>query len=35
VHDLVICDEFPRNVAGKTLKRELRERWLAGRKSPG
>ena len=24
LHDVVICDEFPRNVAGKILKRELR-----------
>ena len=27
VHEVTICAEFPRNVAGKTLKRELRERW--------
>lgn len=27
VHEVTICTEFPRNVAGKTLKRELRERW--------
>ena len=25
----VILDEFPRNVAGKTLKREIRDRYLA------
>lgn len=29
VHEVIVHDEFPRNVAGKTLKRELRERWLA------
>jgi acyl-CoA synthetase (AMP-forming)/AMP-acid ligase II len=29
VHEVTICTEFPRNVAGKTLKRELRERWSA------
>lgn len=29
VCEVVIHDELPRNVAGKTLKRELRERWLA------
>lgn len=28
VREVVICDELPRNVAGKTLKRELRERWI-------
>lgn len=28
VREVEICDEFPRNVAGKTLKRELRERWI-------
>jgi acyl-CoA synthetase (AMP-forming)/AMP-acid ligase II len=27
VHEVSICAEFPRNAAGKTLKRELRERW--------
>jgi acyl-CoA synthetase (AMP-forming)/AMP-acid ligase II len=25
VHDVVIKDDFPRNVAGKTLKRVMRE----------
>ena len=25
--------DFPRNAAGKTLKREMRERYWAGRKS--
>jgi acyl-CoA synthetase (AMP-forming)/AMP-acid ligase II len=29
VHEVTVCAEFPRNVAGKTLKRELRERWSA------
>jgi len=32
VQALVIHEEFPRNVAGKTLKRELRERWLTSRR---
>ena len=27
--DLIICDVFPRNVAGKTLKRELKETYLS------
>lgn len=27
--DIVILDDFPRNVAGKTLKRELRDAYLA------
>ncbi len=27
VSDVVILDAFPRNVAGKTLKREMRERY--------
>jgi acyl-CoA synthetase (AMP-forming)/AMP-acid ligase II len=27
IRDVVIYDEFPRNVAGKTLKREMRERY--------
>ncbi len=31
--DVFILDDFPRNVAGKTLKRELRERFKAGSKS--
>ena len=30
VHEVVIHADFPRNVAGKTLKRELRERWQLG-----
>jgi acyl-coenzyme A synthetase/AMP-(fatty) acid ligase len=25
LHAVIILDDFPRNVAGKTLKRELRE----------
>jgi len=33
VHEVTICAEFPRNVAGKTLKRELRARW-SGQSSP-
>jgi long-chain acyl-CoA synthetase len=28
---VIVLDDFPRNVAGKTLKRELRERYAAGR----
>jgi long-chain acyl-CoA synthetase len=28
VQEVVVHASFPRNVAGKTLKRELRERWL-------
>lgn len=35
VHEVAICTEFPRNVAGKTLKRELRERWSASRAPSG
>ena len=27
VHDVLIVDDFPRNVAGKTLKREMRDRY--------
>jgi acyl-CoA synthetase (AMP-forming)/AMP-acid ligase II len=34
VHEVTICTEFPRNVAGKTLKRELRERWSAAQIPP-
>ena len=29
--DAIILEEFPRNVAGKTLKREIRERYLVER----
>jgi acyl-CoA synthetase (AMP-forming)/AMP-acid ligase II len=35
VHAVMICTEFPRNVAGKTLKRELRTRWLASSSAAG
>jgi acyl-CoA synthetase (AMP-forming)/AMP-acid ligase II len=31
VHDVVVMDEFPRNVAGKTLKRVMREDYWKGR----
>jgi len=31
VSEVVIMNEFPRNVAGKTLKREMREKYWAGR----
>jgi acyl-CoA synthetase (AMP-forming)/AMP-acid ligase II len=31
VHDVVILDEFPRNAAGKTLKRVMREVYWKGR----
>jgi acyl-CoA synthetase (AMP-forming)/AMP-acid ligase II len=27
VSDVVVCDDFPRNVAGKTLKRVLQEQY--------
>ncbi len=27
IHDVVVYDTFPRNVAGKTLKREMRDRY--------
>jgi acyl-CoA synthetase (AMP-forming)/AMP-acid ligase II len=30
LRDVVLYDEFPRNVAGKTLKREMRDRYQAG-----
>lgn len=33
ISGVFILDAFPRNVAGKTLKRELRERFKAGSKS--
>lgn len=33
VSDVVIMQEFPRNAAGKTLKREMREPYWAGRGS--
>ena len=28
IHDVVVYDDFPRNIAGKTLKHELRARYL-------
>jgi long-chain acyl-CoA synthetase len=31
VDRVVIMDDFPRNAAGKTLKREMREPYWAGR----
>ncbi|MDI3468530.1 MAG: Long-chain-fatty-acid--CoA ligase [Pseudolabrys sp.] len=34
VNDIVVLDDFPRNVAGKTLKRNLREAYLAVAKKP-
>jgi acyl-coenzyme A synthetase/AMP-(fatty) acid ligase len=30
VSDVFVCDDFPRNVAGKTLKRVLQERYRPG-----
>ncbi|MFH0844387.1 MAG: AMP-binding protein [Pseudomonadota bacterium] len=33
VSGVVFYDDFPRNVAGKTLKREMRERFWAGRET--
>jgi acyl-CoA synthetase (AMP-forming)/AMP-acid ligase II len=30
LHDVVILDDFPRNVAGKTLKRVMRESYWEG-----
>ncbi|MDH3716211.1 MAG: AMP-binding protein, partial [Gammaproteobacteria bacterium] len=32
LHDAVVCDAFPRNVAGKILKRELRETYGSGKR---
>lgn len=32
IQDVVIYEEFPRNVAGKTLKREMRAAFAAGRR---
>ncbi|HOV05025.1 MAG TPA: AMP-binding protein [Hyphomicrobiales bacterium] len=32
--EVVVLDAFPTNVAGKTLKREIAERYIAGRKKP-
>jgi acyl-coenzyme A synthetase/AMP-(fatty) acid ligase len=34
IHDVVIYQEFPRNAAGKTLKREMRTAFAATRR-PG
>ena len=31
IHDVVIYQEFPRNAAGKTLKREMRTKFAATR----
>ena len=31
VHDVVLYEDFPRSAAGKTLKREMRERYWSGR----
>lgn len=31
VSQVVVMDDFPRNVAGKTLKREMRDKYWAGR----
>jgi long-chain acyl-CoA synthetase len=33
VSQVIIMDDFPRNVAGKTLKREMREKFWAGRET--
>ncbi len=33
VHAVVIMEDFPRNVAGKTLKREMREKYWQDKKS--
>jgi long-chain acyl-CoA synthetase len=33
VHDVVFMDEFPRSVAGKTLKRVMREEYWKGRQT--
>ena len=30
VHDVIFFDDFPRSAAGKTLKREMREKYWAG-----
>jgi long-chain acyl-CoA synthetase len=34
IHDVVIYNEFPRNVAGKTLKREMRAAYVERRATP-
>jgi len=33
IQDVVIYDEFPRNVAGKTLKREMRAAFAASHRA--
>lgn len=33
IHDVVVLDAFPRNVAGKTLKREIRGNYIEARKT--
>ena len=33
VERVVICEDFPRNAAGKTLKREMRAAYWEGRES--
>ena len=35
IQDVVVYDEFPRNVAGKTLKREMRAAFAASRRAAG
>ena len=30
ISDIVVLESFPTNVAGKTLKREIRERYITG-----
>jgi acyl-coenzyme A synthetase/AMP-(fatty) acid ligase len=35
IQDVVVYDEFPRNVAGKTLKREMRTAFAARRRTAG
>jgi len=30
INDVILMNSFPRNVAGKTLKRELREQYCQG-----
>jgi long-chain acyl-CoA synthetase len=34
IHDVVIYEEFPRNAAGKTLKREMRAAFAAAHRPP-
>ena len=31
IADCIVLDEFPRNVAGKTLKREIRDQYIASK----